>query len=272
MAARRPSSALATLVLLAGCAGPAGMPSVTLAAACPATPSLPVGLGLDPFYAKYCVADGIAVVASADVPDAALQRARALVAALLAPVDDAAVAAIHAARVRVGVIGVDQVTTDLPEHADLNDAFPLPDGDWDTRTRGVAATLARPLTSAAEENLRCLPGDVYAGESILVHEFAHTVHELGVAVVDATFQDRLDAAYAAALGAGRWAGTYAATNATEYWAEGVQSYFDVNGFADPADGVHNAVADRAALAGYDPPLFGLVDEVFGGAPALDRCP
>lgn len=264
--------AVAMPLLLAACgAPPAGVP-VVLDAACPGTPALPAGLDLDAFYTTYCVADGVAIVASDEVPDAALQRAQALVAAMLAPVRDDAVAAIRAARVRVGVIGVDQVTTDLPEHADLNEVFPLPDGDWDSRTRGVAATLARPLTSAAEENLLCLPGDVYAGESILVHEFAHTVLEQGVAVVDAGFEDRLEAAHAAARSAGRWTDTYAATNAIEYWAEGVQSYFDVNGFADPANGVHNDVATRAALQGYDPALYALVDEVFTGAPVLGLCP
>lgn len=268
----RPVLAAAALLLLAACGAPSAGAPVALTAACPDAPVLPAGLALDPFYAKYCVADGVAIVASDEVPDAALQRARALVAAMLAPVRDDAVAAIRDARVRVGVIGVDQVTTDLPEHADLNEAFPLPEGDWDTRTRGVAATLARPLTSAGEENLRCLPGDVYAGESILVHEFAHTVHEQGIAVVDATFDDRLEAAYLDAMAADLWSATYAATNPIEYWAEGVQSYFDVNGFADPADGVHNAVATRADLQAYDPALHALVDEVFAGAPALDLCP
>lgn len=214
----------------------------------------------------------MAIVASDEVPDAALQRAQTLVAAMLAPVRDDAVAAIRSARVRVGVIGVDQVTTDLPEHADLNEAFPLDEGDWDTRTRGMAATLARPLTSAAEDNLLCLPADRYLGESILVHEFAHTVHEQGIAAVDATFGDELQAAYVDAMGAGLWSGTYAATNAIEYWAEGVQSYFDVNGFADPADGIHNAVATRADLQAYDPALYALVDEVFSGAPVLELCP
>jgi hypothetical protein len=243
-----------------------------LDAACPDTPALPAGLDLDAFYAKYCVADGVAIVASDAVPDAALQRAQALVAAMLAPVRGDAVAAIHDARVRVGVIGVDEVTTDLPEHADLNEAFPIDGGDWDTRTRGVAATLARPLTSAAEENLLCAPGDVYAGESILVHEFAHSVHEQGVAVADASFDGRLDAAYADAMNAGRWSDTYAATNAIEYWAEGVQSYFGVNGFADPANGIHNAVATRADLLAYDPALHALVDAVFAGAPVLELCP
>ena len=264
---------LASCSLLAACGAPSaeGTPPV-LAAACPSTPALPTGLDLDAFYTKYCVAAGVAIVASDEVPDEALQRGRDLVAAMLAPVRADAVAAIHDARVRVGVIGVDQVTTDLPEHADLNEVFPIDGGDWDTRTRGVAATLARPLTSAAEENLLCGPGDVYTGESILVHEFAHTVHEQGVAVVDETFDGRLDAAYQGAMGAGLWAETYAATNPIEYWAEGVQSYFDVNGSADPADGVHNAVATRADLQGYDPALFALVDEVFGGAPVLGLCP
>jgi hypothetical protein len=264
--------ALASLLPLTACGAPSAGAPVALVAACPDTPALPAGLALDPFYAKYCVADGVAIVASDEVPDAALQRARDLVGAMLAPVRADAVAAIHDARVRVGVIGVDQVTTDLPEHADLNEAFPLPDGDWDTRTRGVAATQARPLTSAAEENLLCAPGDVYAGESILVHEFAHTVHEQGVAVVDASFDGRLRTAYQEAVEAGLWTDTYAATNAIEYWAEGVQSHFDVNGSADPADGVHNAIASRDALQSHDPALYALVDEVFGGTAALDLCP
>lgn len=161
---------------------------------------------------------------------------------------DDAVAAIHDARVRVGVIGVDQVTTDLPEHADLNEAFPIFGGDRDTRTRGVAATLARPLTSAAEENLPCAPGDVYAGESILVDEFAHTVLEQGVAAVDATFRGQLDAAYDAALAAGTWSGSYAATDALEYWAEGVQSYFEVDGASDAVPGIPDGLLDGTMVA------------------------
>ena len=270
----RPLLAVASCVLLAACGAPTGgAPAegtpVLLTAACPDTPALPVGLDLDAFYTKYCVADGVAIVASDEVPDTALQRAQLLVAAMLAPVRADAVAAIHDARVRVGVIGVDQVTTDLPEHADLNEAFPLDEGDWNTRTRGVAATLARPLTSAAEENLLCAPGDRYVGESILVHEFAHTVHEQGVAVVDASFDGRLDAAYDAAIASGTWGGTYAATNAIEYWAEGVQSYFEVNGVNDAS---HGDIGTRALLQDRDPALFDLVDEVFAGAPALDLCP
>jgi len=46
----------------------------------------------------------------------------------------------------------------------------------------------------------------------------------------------------------------------EYWAEGVQSWFDTN---REFDHDHNHVNTRAELKEYDSPLAGLVAEVFG---------
>ncbi len=258
--------------LLVGCAAPSDgqLPVSNLEHVCAGSAALPVGLNLDPFYDQYCVARGLAIVASAEVPAAALERSRSIVADMLEHVPVAAVEAIVQAKVRIGVIGVDQVTTNLPEHADLNEAFPTI--DWDERTRGVAATPSRPLTSSAEENLLCYPSDRYAGESVLVHEFAHTVHLQGMNAIDATFDARLTTAYQAAMAASLWQDTYAATNEEEYWAEGVQSYFDVNLASDPPDGIHNHVDTRAKLAAYDPALYALVDEVFAGAVLANPCP
>lgn len=266
----RRTAAILVLALLAACASTPTGGETERTHACSGDAALPSGLGLDPFYEQYCVVHGIAIVASDVVPAAALEQARSILAAMLANVASGAIESIVAYDVRVGIIGQGQVTTDMPEHADLNDVFP--GTDWDGATRGVAATPPRPLTSAAEENVLCTPSDVYAGESILVHEFAHTVHELGVASIDATFQARLDTAYAQAMAADLWEQTYAATNATEYWAEGVQSYFDANGHSDPPNGVHNHVATRAQLATYDPGLYALVDEVFGGSELGGHCP
>ena len=50
-----------------------------------------------------------------------------------------------------------------------------------------------------------------------------------------------------------WANTYAATNEQEYWAEGVQSYFDTNIEAIPSNGIHNHVNTRAELRNIRPP-------------------
>jgi len=146
----------------------------------------------------------------------------------------------------------------VPEHSDLE-----PRDYWDRRARGLGATLERPATSCGEENLLCFTGDPYATENILIHELAHTIHEIGLAQVDPTFQKRLDAAFGAASEQRRWEGTYARTNASEYWAEGVQSWFSCNRTNDPE---HGEVNDPAAVREHDPPLAALLEEVFGPEP------
>lgn len=61
---------------------------------------------------------------------------------------------------------------------------------------------------------------------------------------------------------GLWAKTYAAKNAGEYWAEGLQSWFDANLQADPPNGIHDHVNTRAELEAYDPALARLIAETF----------
>lgn len=225
----------------------------------PCTPvSPPATLGLDPFYEKYCDANGIPVLSSSEVPDEAIQwvRFQALEMLKIRPL----VAAEMVDRgTRIAIMADTEVTTDIPEHRDLNTAFP--GIDWDARARGLGATPARPASSAAEENILCYPGDVYVGENIFIHEFAHSIEKMGLQFVDSTFVSRLQATYDAAMASGLWVDTYAATNRDEYWAEGVQSWFDANLERDPPDGIHNAVNTRAELASYDPGLYQLILEV-----------
>jgi hypothetical protein len=60
--------------------------------------------------------------------------------------------------------------------------------------------------------------------------------------------------------AGLWRGKYGSVNHHEYFAEGVQSWFD-NNREDDHD--HNHVNTRAELIEYDPGLADLCREVFG---------
>jgi hypothetical protein len=78
--------------------------------------------------------------------------------------------------------------------------------------------------------------------------------------VDPTFDPRLKAAYDAAMLEGLWKGKYPSVNHHEYFAEGVQSWFD-NNREDDHD--HNHVNTRAELLEYDPRLAALCREVFG---------
>ncbi len=73
---------------------------------------------------------------------------------------------------------------------------------------------------------------------------------------------RLQAAYSNARRRGLWRSTYAMNTIQEYFAEGVQSFFDVNAYSARPNGIHNHVNTRAKLRGYDPTLFRLLKEVF----------
>ncbi|MCB9629618.1 MAG: hypothetical protein H6725_19800 [Sandaracinaceae bacterium] len=219
-----------------------------------------VAFGIAPFYEKYVDVGGLPLVSSARVSDRAFAVAADILEHMLSGRPDVR-AQLVATRVRVGIMAASEVTTDMPEHSDLNQAFPAT--DWNARARGLGATRARPLTSVGEENLLQLPGARYTGESILVHEFGHTFFGLGVAALPGgdRLAARLDQAYRNAVAGGFFANTYAGTNAQEYWAEGVQSWFDTNLEADPPNGVHNHVNTREELLAYDPALAALIREV-----------
>ena len=211
-------------------------------------------LKLSPFYKKYVSVAGFAIVGSEKVSDSGMLEAAWLIERMMEGREDI-LGAMTANKVRCAVMAVSERTTDIPEHSDLT-----PKDYWDHRARGLGATPERPAVSGAEENLLCAAGDPYAAENILIHEFAHAVHEMGMRTVDPGFDGRLKTAYESAMAAGLWQGKYAAANRMEYWAEGVQSWFDTNRVNDHD---HNHVHLRGQLQEYDPALAALIAEVFG---------
>ena len=114
--------------------------------------------------------------------------------------------------------------------------------------------------------------DPYEGENILVHELAHGMLGLGIKFADTTFVSRLTTAYENAMDASKWANTYAATNYDEYFAEGVQCWFDTNLEASPSNGIHNDIDTRAELLAYDPALHALIAEIFTDEAWTPGCP
>jgi hypothetical protein len=156
-------------------------------------------------------------------------------------------------RVRFVVMAPTEMTTDVPEQRHMKNDLTT---DWDKRARGLGGHI----TSCGEENLLNLKGDRYYNENILIHEFSHAIHRYGIGSIDKNFDTRLRETYKKAKDAGLWKDTYAGSNHSEYWAEGVQSYFDCN--APPNKGVHNDINTREKLVKYDPDLFDLIDVTF----------
>ena len=220
----------------------------------PPPPGVVATLELDPFYQKYLSVGGLPIVASGRVSDHALLEAAYLVGRMIGHRPDL-IEAIAGEQVRIAIMAVDEFTTDVPEHATLQ-----PAAYWDRRARGLGASRERPAVSCGEENLLGFAGDPYAAESIFIHEFAHTIHQQGLNVVDPAFQGRLERAFGRASLKGLWKGKYAGTNPAEYWAEGVQSWFDTNR-EDDFD--HNHVDTREELRDHDPELARLIESVFG---------
>lgn len=243
----------------------------TLGSALPCTgqycnPSLLGIYEMHPFYRKILVTKQIAIVGSQEPADAALEAAVEIVDSMIVYRDDMWALLVEVAAF-VTIMGQDEVTTDIPEHRYLRDD---PSVDWDERARGLGGTPGLPITTAAEENLLCLEGDVYAGESIFVHEFAHTLHLISLNVIDPGFEAELDSVLTLARAEGKWERTYANTNIQEYWAEGVQSWFGVN--QDPQDGIHNDVDTREELLEYDPRLHEMISRYFAATDWSPSCP
>ena len=225
----------------------------------------PADLKAPDFYKKYISASGYPIVASEKVNDYALKEAAWLADLMLAKRPDVREAMIKSGS-RLCIMAWNEFTTDHPEFTHLGDVpmpgFPDISGKdyWDTRARGLGGSEYDPLCSCAEENLLAYPGDPYAAENIFIHEFAHNIHLRGLVRVDKTFDPRLKETYDSAMKAGLWKGKYAATNHHEYFAEGVQSWFDNN---RENDHDHNHVNTRAELLEYDPGLAAMCREVFG---------
>lgn len=233
---------------------------------------VPASLGLDPFYAKACLVGGVPVVSSAVVHDAALVEAARIVAGMLSGRPDLW-AALADGPFRLGVIGVDERAIDLPEYRDLPSSFP--DTDWDA-ARAYGATPRRPLAAVPEENLLCSAADTYPGQSVLPHELAHSVLDMVLAPRDPGIERRLVALYDRAHGVDAYRNTYALTNVDEYWAEGVQDFFDASraayGPAGGGDGYDGPIASREKLRQEDPGLYDLVATVFTEVAWSPTCP
>lgn len=219
--------------------------------------------GLNRVYEKHVDVGGFPVIGSAKVRDEALLEAAFLIERMLEGRDDIRRAMIGN-RTRFVVMATSEWTTDVPEHSDLE-----PKNYWDRRARGLGATKIRPAVSCGEENLIGCPGDPYSTENILVHEFAHAIHDMGLKTLDREFDRRLKGIFDQAMADGLWKAKYASSNHHEYWAEGVQSYFGTN---RENDHDHNHVDTREELKEYDPRLFAIIDEVFQQNPWQYRKP
>ena len=234
----------------------------------------PPQLRIDPYYSKFTCAREFTVLGSKRVSDAALLRANDTIRKMFAYRHDILKAMI-AEGARLVVLGRGEQLSDLPEYksAESQDEF--------NDVRYLDYTPKRRLMVVPEENVLCLAGEPFAGKCMVVSVFAKGLYhaaclrpvdpdferrrgkqqyELRVKRLDIEFDRRLQKCHEEAMSKGLWKGTAAARNCVEYWAAGVEAYFDAVGDALPPIRADGPITNREALKAYDASLFALVEE------------
>jgi alpha-glucosidase len=203
--------------------------------------------------------NGLPLISSWRVPDSAFVAAHRTLYAMTSMLPKAVLDSMVGRGTRIAIMARYEGTTDIPEHRHLASDTTL---NWDLRARGLGGDLELPLTSCAEENVLAYQIDKYHAEDILIHEFAHSIHLIGLMLAVPDFDSRLKTCYEAAKAKGLLSGTYRETDKEEYLAEAVQDWFNVNAETPCADGKHNWCNTREELKEFDPDLYQLLSEYF----------
>jgi dipeptidyl aminopeptidase/acylaminoacyl peptidase len=243
----------------------------------------PAKFKIDPYYAKFTYAREFIVLGSKQVSDEALLKANDIIRKMFAYRHDILKAMI-ADGARLVVLGRHEKLSDLPEFKDVRTQ---PDFD---EVRYCDYTPSRKIMVVPEENVLGLPGDPFAGKCMVVSLFAKGLYQIaGLRPVDPQFEHkrdkqqyelrvkRLDVEYdhrlqmiqEMALAKGLWKGTAAARNRADYWAAGVEAYFDAAGDNPPPNLADRPINTREALEAYDPDLYSLVDETMAFREHMD---
>ncbi len=215
--------------------------------------SPPASLKLDPFYRKYLDANGIPIISSEYTVDEALFNAKKTVLIMLGAIHDSIRLELVRHRIRVAIISQYEKLSQIPEWG-----YGIPN------YRGVGATVQTRTCVTSEENLVCgrnmTIGDRHQGYEVLTHEFAHTIHLMGVPLreLDSALIHTFDMAMSKNL----WKGTYSATNRFEYWAQAVQIWFSAARLHAPRNDSTIILGNREELKAYDPDLHDLIGQYF----------
>ena len=217
--------------------------------------------GVHPFYTKYINAEGIIVVSSDAVPDAALIAARRLILHVLSKRPD-----IHAAMLqhnpRISIMATSETASDLPEFGARSD------GEW-----GLGQMPGSPTGLVSERGI-CYEGNTEYRANFLLHEFVHAIQNLGWPTTDPDIEDEIYEAYRNAVERGFFdapereppegSTPFEAFGDDEYLTHNVNAWFDLDESL-PGPWVDVAIGDtgppsgtREQLREHDPQLYEII--------------
>jgi hypothetical protein len=239
----------------------------------PSVTAPPVRLKIHPYYRKFTWAREFPVLGSEQVRDEALLKANDIIRKMFAYRHDVLKAMI-ADGARLVVLGRKEKLSDLPEFKEaLKPGF--------DQVRYLDYSAEWKLMVVTEENVLGESGDPFAGRCMVIGVLARGLYrvcglrpvipdfesrrgrqqyELRVKRLDREFDRKIREAHEAAREKGLWKGTPGWRDPVEYWAAGVEAYFDAAGDGPTPDLADRPIATREALKGYDKALYALLEE------------
>ncbi len=181
--------------------------------------------GCHPFYKKYINANGVVIVGSEKVSDAAMITARKTVLHLVSKRPDVLKAMLKH-HPRISIMAFSEKASDLPEFG------PESAGEW-----GLGQMPGDPTSLVSEKGIRYKGNKEYIAD-FLMHEFVHVVHNFAMPKTDPEVVDKIYAAYLNAVKEGRFMAPprEPRENTTpfdeyrddEYFTHCVNAYYDLN--------------------------------------------
>lgn len=151
----------------------------------------------------------------------------------------------------LAIYSTDEYAYDIPEHR--GGALVL-----DRPVEGFGGCIGNPTTSISEQNILRLTSGIhqtkYINECILVHEFGHAIHLLGINhLTDATLSLHFKKCYQHAKSENLWPNTYLIQNYEEYFATLSTIWFNVMAESKTGtwDGTRGPINTRSELQTYD---------------------
>ena len=167
--------------------------------------------------------------------------------------------------------------------SDLESAYSIPEhrATYDPDmyyVEGYGGMVGNPVASIYDANvLRLLRQDSpnhytsYENESVLVHEFGHSVHLLGVDSIP-ELKEEFDAVYASAQAKNLWPDSYAISNREEYFATCTAIWFNAMSESNDGswDGVRGPVNTREELQAYDVDMYNFLAKIYPETEAVSE--
>lgn len=208
----------------------------------------------DPFYQQEIVLDcGVRILGTKNVMPDAMTKAEEMLEVILA--NEQIATRMGNAGCMLGIYGNGEIAYDIPEHRfDYEEAYLYVEGFGGTQLASIKDTNVLRITTGTHRT-------GYPNESILTHEFAHTVKNYGFSNSQAREWNNI---YSTAINNGLWPNSYAGSNADEYFATLSAMWFNVmdDTWNGRWDGVRGPINTRNELKVYDYAAYEFLSRIY----------